>query len=311
MIALEERDVQAIGVLEKRLKGFRGGLHYNMPLKDYTTIKIGGPADVIAYPVDEDDLITLIHALQELNIPYYVIGNGSNLLVRDGGIRGVVINLSKGFDGISLVGDDSLSAGGGALLARVVKKARDSGLAGLEFAIGIPGSVGGAIVMNAGAYCGEISQVFGWMDIITDSGTKVRIGKGDVEFSYRRARFEPEGIIISALFRLKRDDIVSIDSRMRGFIKRRAVTQRINLPNAGSIFKNPPDISAGALIDRFGLKGLMEGDAMVSDIHGNYIVNLGSARCRDVLRLIDRIREEVYQRSGIELELEIKIIGED
>ncbi len=311
MIALEERDVQAVEVLEERLEGFRGELHYNMPLRDYTTIRIGGPADVIAYPVDEDDLVTLIHALQELLIPYHVIGNGSNLLVRDGGVRGVVINLSKGFDDISLVGDESVFAGAGALLARVVKKAKDSGLSGLEFAVGIPGSIGGAIVMNAGAYGGEISQVFEWMDIITDAGTRVRIGKDDVEFSYRRTRFEPGGIIVSALFRLKRDDIASIDNRMRGFVKRRAGTQRINLPNAGSIFKNPPNISAGALIDRLGLKGLKEGDAMVSDTHGNYIVNLGSARCRDVLRLIERIREEVYHRSGVELELEIKILGED
>ncbi len=311
MIGLKGLKISAIDRFRQRLEEvFKGTLFTCAPMANYTTIQIGGPADLLAFPSDEEDLSSILRLAREMDIPYYVIGKGSNLLVSDGGIRGIVIDLSRGFYRMELMGEDGIWAEAGVALRKVVSKARDEGFAGLEFAVNIPGSVGGAIAMNAGAYGGEIGDLIDWIEVMTESGEKVGILREDLDFGYRNLDFGRPGIILRALLKFKKESTKDIEDKMGELIDKRKETQKITLPSAGSIFKNPPGMSAGKLIEELGLKGLKEGNAMISEIHGNYIVNLGGAECSDVLRLVDRIKDEAFSKRGIKLELEIKVAGE-
>lgn len=290
---------------------FKGTLLFDIPMSYYTTLRVGGSADIVAFPLDEEDVRNILLLSREMEIPYCIVGRGSNLLVKDGGIRGVVVNLSRGFGKMELVDNNKIRAESGITLGQLVRFAKDKGVGGLEFAVGIPGSLGGAIAMNAGAYGCEMGDLVEWIEVMGEEGCKVSILRNDLAFRYRGLAFNPSGIILRALLKLERRDVKEIEDRMNGFISRREATQRINLPSAGSIFRNPPEASAGRLIDELGLKGLKEGRAMVSEVHGNYIVNLGGATSTDVLKLVKRVSEAVFLKRGISLELEVKVVGED
>ncbi|OGP32349.1 MAG: UDP-N-acetylenolpyruvoylglucosamine reductase [Deltaproteobacteria bacterium GWC2_42_11] len=296
---------------------FKGRILFDVPMKDYTSFRIGGPADVMVFPKGEDDLREILSFVQLKDFPVLFIGSGTNLLVRDGGIRGVVINLSDGFRDMQWKGEDEVTAGAGVKLSEIVNECRKRGLAGLEFAVQIPGTIGGAVVMNTGAYGKEIKDVVTGIDLMDMKGNKEFINKDGMRFLYRGCILPSNHIITSVHLKFKRDDTRDIERRIKEFKKKRGETQSVCYPSAGSIFKNPNHegwnngVSAGKLIDEAGLKGTRIGGAMVSDVHANYIVNLGSAKAADVITLLGIIRDKVLKEKGVMLEEEIKIVGED
>lgn len=296
-----------IGRIKEAFVGFAGEIRFNEPMHRHTSFKIGGEADAMIFPEGVDDLKTAVLGIKKQRMPFFVMGKGTNLLVLDGGIRGIVINL-RSFRKLSPMPDNSLYAGAGIQLQLIARHAAGMGLSGLEFASGIPGSLGGAIVMNAGANGGEIGPLIRGIRILGMDG-EIRDIKGDrLRFGYRSS-YLPQGIIISAELRLKRSEKREArDEGMHEIIRRRK-TQPLSMPNAGSVFKNPPGDYAGRLIEEAGLKGFTVGDAQVSPLHANFIVNMGRATARDVLALIRMIGKKVETEKGITLELEIKVVG--
>ncbi|HLF86040.1 MAG TPA: UDP-N-acetylmuramate dehydrogenase [Nitrospiria bacterium] len=296
-----------IGRIKEAFVGFAGEIRFNEPMHRYTSFKIGGEADAMIFPEGVDDLKKAVLGIKKHRMPFFVMGKGTNLLVLDGGIRGIVINL-RSFRKLSPLPDNSLYAGAGTQLQLIARHAAGMGLSGLEFTSGIPGSLGGAIVMNAGANGGEIGPLIRGIRILDMDG-EVRDIKGNrLRFGYRSSCL-PQGIIISAELGLKRSEKTETRDKGRHEIIRRGKTQPLSLPNAGSVFKNPPGDYAGRLIEEAGLKGLTAGDAQVSPLHANFIVNMGRATARDVLALIRMIGKKVETEKGITLELEIKVVG--
>lgn len=296
---------------------FKGPILFNAPMKDYTSLRVGGSADVMAFPVDEDDLVGILRFADAKGFPVFITGAGTNLLVRDKGIRGVVVNTNQGFKGISW-NEDRVSAGAGVRLVELINMCKERGFSGLEWAIGIPGTLGGAVVMNAGAYSMEMKDVVEGVDGVDTTGGRRSFNKEAIGFRYRGCTLPGDIIITKVHMRFKGDSPRVIEERMRQWRERRASTQQVLLPNAGCIFKNPEPRSvggeglpAGRLIEEVGLKGMRVGDAMVSPVHANYIVNMGNATARDVLTLIALMRDKVYQEKGILLEPEVKVVGED
>lgn len=286
----------------------------DQPMREYTSFKIGGPADVVVFPEDTEDLIGMIKYLGEEHIPYFILGNGTNLLVRDGGIRDIVINLSHGFRQIELIKGNRSSmilAEASALLVNLIRFSTDHNLSGLEFAAGIPGTIGGGLVMNAGGSLGELKDVTNSITTVSCNGEIAVKKRGDLRFSYRNLQLPQGSIILSATFALKIGTQSRIKEKIQEILTKKKETQPLDLPNAGSIFKNPEGISAGRLIDNAGLKGTQIGEARVSELHGNFILNLGNATANDILSLKGVIEEKVYQKTGVMLEPEIRIIGEN
>ena len=282
----------------------------NEPMSRHTTFKVGGPADVLFLPESEEQLIQAIAIAKDAGIPCIVIGNGSNLVVRDGGIRGLVIALGEGMAAIVRSGD-TITAWAGASLARVSAFAQASGLAGLEFASGIPGTLGGGCAMNAGAYGGQLSDVLIDARMLLDGAVKTLLVE-DMQMGYRTSLpLREGGIVISARFALTPDNPESIAERMRELNARRRDKQPLNRPSAGSTFKRPEGHFAGALIEQSGLKGYRVGGAQVSEKHAGFIVNAGGATAKDILTLIGIVQEEVLARFGVHLETEVRILGED
>ena len=276
----------------------------------HTTFKVGGPADVLFLPESEEQLIQAIAIAKDAGIPCIVIGNGSNLVVRDGGIRGLVIALGEGMAAIVRSGD-TITAWAGASLARVSAFAQASGLAGLEFASGIPGTLGGGCAMNAGAYGGQLSDVLIDARMLLDDAVKT-LTVEDMQMGYRTSLpLREGGIVISARFALTPDNPESIAKRMRELNARRREKQPLNRPSAGSTFKRPEGHFAGALIEQSGLKGYRVGGAQVSEKHAGFIVNAGGATAKDILTLIGIVQDEVLARFGVHLETEVRILGED
>ncbi|MEK7688656.1 MAG: UDP-N-acetylmuramate dehydrogenase [Deltaproteobacteria bacterium] len=290
---------------------FKGRILFDVPMKSYTSFKIGGNADVMAFPVNENELMDVIQFASIKGFPVFVLGRGTNLLVRDNGIRGVVINLADGFKDVSWIGEDEALVGAGVGIIEMVNLCRSRGLTGLEFAAGIPGTIGGAIYMNAGAYGGEMKDIVERVDAVDLSGQRHGFDKLSLKFSYRKCELPANIIITKAHLKFKKDNPEEIKNRIKEFKERRKTTQAIILPNAGSIFKNPPGLSAGRLIEESGLKGVKSGGAQISEVHGNYIVNLGNAKAMDVLTLMATARDKVFKVKGILLETEIKVVGED
>lgn len=290
---------------------FKGRILFDVPMKSYTSFKIGGNADVMAFPVNENELMDVIQFASIKGFPVFVLGRGTNLLVRDNGIRGVVINLADGFKDVSWIGDDEALVGAGVGIIEMVNLCRGRGLAGLEFAAGIPGTIGGAIYMNAGAYGGEMKDIVERVDAVDLSGQRHGFDKPSLKFSYRKCELPANIIITKAHLKFRKDNPEEIKNRIKEFKEKRKATQAITLPNAGSIFKNPPGFSAGRLIEESGLKGVKSGDAQISEVHGNYIVNLGNAKAMDVLTLMATARDEVFKLKGVLLETEIKVVGEN
>ena len=279
----------------------------NEPLKNHTSFRIGGPADVMLLPKTAEELTDVYKALLKMDVRPFVMGNGSNLLFADEGYRGVVIKTS-GMNGLSLAAENVIRAGSGALLSQTAVFARKNSLAGMEFAHGIPGSVGGAIMMNAGAYGGEMKDITVKTAYLDASGKMCEVSGEEHEFSYRHSRFQPGEIVLYSEFSLKPGAEAEIQERMSGLAAKRTASQPVEMPSAGSAFKRPAGGFAAALIDQAGLKGLSVGGAQVSPKHAGFIVNTGGATCADVLALIDKVKEAVFRASGIELEPEIRVV---
>ncbi|MFQ5329513.1 MAG: UDP-N-acetylmuramate dehydrogenase [Thermodesulfobacteriota bacterium] len=290
---------------------FKGRLHFNVPMSSHTSIGVGGAADVLAAPADLEDVRIILRFAGDKGYPLLAMGSGTNLLVKDGGVRGVVLDLSEGFGEITVMEENRLEAGAGVRLHELVALCKERGLSGLEFAAGIPGCVGGAVAMNAGAYGGEMKDIVEDIEICNRKGKVATIGASDIGFTYRGSGLAPDVIILKARMKLVQSSAEEVKKRIGDYRGKRRGTQAINLPNAGSVFKNPEKVSAGRLIEEAGLKGISRGGAQVSEVHANYIVNRGNAKASDVLALIAEVRDSVFQRTGILLEPEIKVVGEE
>ncbi len=281
----------------------------NEPMSKHTTFKIGGKADAYIKVGNLGMLSTLLKECEKAGADYMILGNGSNVLVDDEGIRGVVFRLDGEFRQIALVEEDTIFCGAGATLASLCKFALSCGLGGLEFAWGIPGTVGGAVYMNAGAYGGEMKDVVYSVAYMTPGGVIGRTEKDDLNFGYRTSVFRAsKNIITGVTLRLKKDDPEKIREKMDDFMQRRSSKQPLELPSAGSVFKRPQGNYAGALIEQCGLKGKSRGGAQVSEKHAGFIVNKGNAKAADVKNLIREVQTAVYDQTGYNLECELIIL---
>ncbi len=285
---------------------FRGSIAINEPLAGYTSMRIGGPVDYFLEPADRDDLASIVKYFRQNNFDFIIVGRGSNMLVSDDGFRGAAINMENQFSNVRLDGEDVV-AEAGAGLSKLVDFCIQHGKAGLEWAAGIPGTVGGAIVMNAGAHGGETADQLVDVEVLRGEEI-VMVPKSSINFGYRRSGLEQD-IVLSGRFRLPEGDREEINQRRRTFIQQRNATQPVNMPNSGSIFKNPAGNYAARLIDAANLKGKRVGGAQISEKHANFIINTGNATASDVLTLIELARRTVYQNAGVLLELEIRLIG--
>lgn len=289
------------------------------PMSDYTSFKVGGSADVLVDPGHEDRLIKTIDYLKEENIPYIIMGNGSNIIFRDGGFRGVVILMYSSVEGPELnylVHDDKddslITVGAGMLLSTCAKFVAEESLSGLEFASGIPGTLGGAIFMNAGAYGGEMKDIV--KNVVAydpKTGKKEFISVDDMDLSYRHSAFQTnDKIILHVTMRLEPGDKNQIETQMKELLKKRNTKQPVNMPSAGSFFKRPEGHFAGKLIQDSGLKGLKKGGAQISELHSGFMVNAGGATTQDIEDLMQVVRTTVFDKFGVMLEPEVRIVGE-
>ena len=281
----------------------------NEPLAKRTTLRVGGPADVYVEPASEQDLAAVVGFCAEKKVPFFVLGRGSNLLVRDGGFRGVVLCLARPFFSRVEVANQELRCGAGSKLKAVAVEAKRNGLTGLEFLEGIPGSVGGALRMNAGAMGGEMFGVVRSVRLMDFSGQVSECLPAELEVKYRSCPTLKEHVALAAVLGGATAPREAIEQRMNEFSRKRWQSQPA-APSAGCIFKNPSTIPAGKLIDELGLKGTRVGGAFVSAEHGNFLVNDGTARAQDILELIELIRRRARTERGIELETEVEIVGE-
>lgn len=281
------------------------------PMRNHTSFKIGGPVDVFVIPGTVDELASSIKLCKEEELDFFVMGNGSNLIVRDKGIRGIVIKVSESLSNIKVEGS-KLVAEAGALLSVVSKVALRHSLAGLEFASGIPGSLGGAIAMNAGAYGGEMKDVVNKVLCIDTNGNFVEYENMNMNFGYRQSRVQSENLIVVRVeMELKEGNYQDIKAYMDELTEKRTSKQPLNLPSAGSTFRRPEGYFAGKLIQDSGLKGLKLGGAQVSEKHSGFIVNIGNATSDDVINLIKVVQKTVSDKFGVKLETEVKIMGEE
>ncbi len=279
------------------------------PLSRHTTFKIGGVADTYVKVTSLSKLSTILKECRESDIDYMIIGNGSNILASDDGYRGVVIRLDGDFRKIALVDDDTVYCGAGATLAALCKFALNNGLSGLEFAWGIPGSVGGAVFMNAGAYGGEMKDVVYSVNHLTKNGEPGRTEKDALQFGYRTSVYRQNNAIITgATLKLRKDNPEDIRARMDDYLGRRSSKQPLEYPSAGSVFKRPAGAYAGALIEQCGLKGHSHGGAQVSEKHAGFIINKANANANDVKSLIREVQTKVYDETGYNLECELIIL---
>ena len=301
-----------IDELIRRLNTIAAGeqILVNEPMAKHTTMRVGGPADVLFLPDSAGEVARALAWAGELGVPALLMGNGSNLIVRDGGVRGLVISLGERFSRIRVQGEE-LTAQAGASLKRVAAAAQEAGLSGLEFAAGIPGTLGGGVAMNAGAYGGQVSDVLVDAQVLLD-GEAVTLTRAEMEMGYRSTVPLKRGLpVLSARFRLTRDDPEAIAERARRFNALRREKQPLSFPSAGSVFKRPAGQFAGALIEAAGLKGLAVGGAQVSEKHAGFIINLGGATATDVLKLIAEVQRRVQAHAGVWLETEVRIVGTD
>lgn len=281
------------------------------PMKKHTSFRIGGPVDLMIIPGSERELIEAINICRNNNIDYIVMGNGSNMLVSDTGMRGVVIKIAEALGDI-IVSGTKLKAQAGALLTVVSKRALKASLKGLEFANGIPGSIGGAITMNAGAYGGEMKDVVTKVKCIDKNGEIIVLSNEEMKFRYRGSRVQDEGLIVLEVeMELEEGDYDEILGKTKDYTERRTTKQPLNFPSGGSTFKRPEGHYAGKLIEDAGLKGIRLGGAQVSELHSGFIVNVDNATCSDVVNLIKVVQKVVRDKYDVLLEPEIKFVGEE
>lgn len=281
----------------------------NEPMKNHTSFKIGGNAKIFVLPDSNEKCAETIKLCNKFKSEYIVIGKGSNLLVKDEGIDGIVICVSNSMSDIKLIEENTIYCQAGASLASICNFALDNSLTGLEFAYGIPGNVGGAIAMNAGAYGGEMKDVVVSCDYVDDKGNIITIPKELLDFSYRRSFFsEKKFCIVAATLKLKKGDKEEIRNTMTQLLSRRKEKQPLEFSSAGSTFKRPAGSYASLLVDQCGLKGFSIGDAQVSEKHAGFVINRGNATCKDVLKLMDVVKNTVFEKTGYVLEPEVKLI---
>ena len=288
-----------------------GVLIEHAPMSEYTTWRIGGPADALLLASDGHDVARGLAFAKAQSLPVLVIGNGSNLLVRDGGIRGLVIKIGEAMQDWSCDGT-TVRAQAGCILAKLARATARRGLAGLEWAAGIPASLGGAAVMNAGAFGHFFYEVLQAVEIVDENGELQTLGSEALTYGYRSTALMERGVFVTAVtLALQAGDAASLSDQVEETLRQRREKQPLDLPSAGSVFKNPPDDHAGRLVEAAGLRGLREGQVQVSPKHGNFIVNLGGGTARDVLTLMERVKGEVRAQFGVELCPEVRIIGSD
>ena len=300
-----------MGLIEE-LKNILGdeGVKTEEAMSRHTSFKVGGNAQIFVEPGDEEALQRLLKFINAEKIDYYIIGNGSNMLVSDKGYRGIIISMLK-FTTQSLIENESITISAGKTLKELTELAHDNSLSGLEFAYGIPGSVGGAVFMNAGAYAGEIKEVLDKVKVMDKEGNVLSLNAGELDLSYRHSNIEEKGyIVLEAKFNLKKADKSVIWEKMQELMARRIDKQPLNFPSAGSTFKRPEGYFAGKLIDDAGLRGYSIGGAKVSDKHCGFIVNADKASAKDVYTLISYVRLKVKEKFDVELEPELRVLGE-
>jgi UDP-N-acetylmuramate dehydrogenase len=302
---------------KKRMAGQLAGIAGNSnvlvdePMKNHTSFKLGGPADIMVTPPDTGSLADVCKACRENGVPLFIMGNGTNLVVRDKGIRGVVVKLRENMSGYRVEGE-CITAQAGILLSRLSRIALDHGLTGLEFAEGIPGTLGGAVTMNAGAYIGEMSMIVESTEYLGRDGAIVTLNRERHRFGKRSSFVQTDGgIVLETRVRLKKGDPEEIRAKMEEFAAQRREKQPLELPSAGSIFKRPEGYFAGKLVQDCGLKGFRIGGAEVSCLHCGFIVNTGTAVAADVIALIKHIQAAVLEKYGVELQTEVRIVGEE
>lgn len=289
------------------LPPLRGRVQRDAPLGAATWFRVGGAADVLVRPADVDDLLLLLRDLPD-DMPLTVLGAASNMIIRDGGVAGVVLRLARGFGEIA-VEPDGVVAGAAALDVTVAETAAQHALGGLEFLVGIPGTIGGAVAMNAGAYAAEVKDVLDWAEVATPTGLR-RMTADDLHFAYRRAELPARAVVVRARFRATPGDAAAITARLHDIRSAREATQPVRARTGGSTFKNPPGAKkAWELIDAAGCRGLTHGAAQVSEKHCNFLLNTGGASAADIEALGEDVRARVMATSGVELEWEIKRIG--
>jgi UDP-N-acetylmuramate dehydrogenase len=293
--------------LQAAVAGLKGRVSFHASLRPYTSFRIGGPADVLAEPADIEDVCRLVRQAGAHSIPWFVVG-GTNVLVRDGGIRGIVVSLAK-LRAIREEAGSVLYAEGGVGMPTLIGQAIRRSLAGLEWAAGIPGTVAGCVVMNAGTRLGEMKDSVKAVQLVDARGRIAVLSAAQIPFSYRRAKL-PRGVVVGVWVQLKAGVRTEIERIVKDYLYYRRDTQPLAMPSAGCVFKNPPKDSAGRLIEAVGLKGARIGDVEVSTKHANFMVNRGDAKAQDVLNLIGKVRREVKRQTGIALKLELKIVGE-
>lgn len=296
----------------KEIEAFasEGAFLYEEPLRNHTTFRVGGKADAFLSVNNEEELKKAVQLCKEKNVPYFILGNGSNLLVSDNGFRGLVISVGEGMASISVDGN-RITAQAGALLSTVAQTAAKNSLAGMEFASGIPGSIGGAIVMNAGAYDGEMKMVVESVTLLTEAGEVCTFTCEEMEFGYRTSRLKREkGIVLSVTLSLVEGDMAAIQDKMKDFAGRRREKQPLEYPSAGSTFKRPEGMFAGKLIMDAGLRGYTVGGAQVAEKHCGFVINKGGATAMDVYTLIGDVQKKVEEEFGVVLEPEVILVGD-
>ena len=295
--------------LRERLQGIiKGEVLANEPLRHHTYFRSGGPAEAMTFPAGLEDLKTLLKVAYDEAIPVLILGGGSNLLVLDGGVEGLVINLSRSFLELSAEGEQ-VRCGAGVRTSRLLAFSAKAGLTGLEGVTGVPGTVGGAIRGNAWTPLGTITDHLDWVRLVDSSGEERLLTREEMGIVYRHAALPPGAVVVEAAFTLRRGAPGEIRRTVSRLLVRRNLTQPVEVRSAGCIFKNPSGDFAGRLVEQVDLKGLLRGEAQISDKHGNFIVNLGQATAADVLWLVERAMAEVKAKTGVALELEIQVVG--
>jgi len=288
-------------------KFFQGKILLSEPLNKFTSLRIGGQADYYFEPMDKEDTVNIISYLQKQDVSFIALGKGSNLLVNDDGFRGAVVNIESSLKSIYAEGS-RIVAEAGVSLNRFVDFCMQRGLRGVEMLAGIPGTIGGAVIMNAGAYGGEISNYMIDVEVIRN-GTIIMLKKEEIGFNYRHASLQDSDVVLSASFILPAGNRDELMKMRNDYVMQRNRKHPVNLPNCGSVFKNPSGSSAAKLIEEAGLKGFKNGNAQISEKHANFIVNLGGATAKDVLNLIELAKKTVREKFNIELDLEVKLLG--
>ncbi len=307
-MALANNDL-LLSLYQELKKDYRGEIYKNEPMSRHTTFKVGGPASIFAIANSQEELRIVASMAQKTKTPLIVIGRGSNLLLSDQGYKGIVLRLGRHFGRINVDGEH-IQAGAAATLPGLVQASYKAGLKSLAFAVGIPGNLGGALVLNAGAYGECIGNFVRKVTVYSLSGELKAYSGSQIVFGYRSSSLKNKGVILEATLKLEKGDMTSVKLKMERYFKGRKDSQPLNFASAGSVFKNPPDLFAGGLIEEAACKGWREGNAMVSEKHANFIVNLGNAKAADIYKLIERVKNRVFEEKGVLLEPEITFIGD-